>query len=300
VPLGPDVDAHVIARGTPGFSGADLANLVNEAALLAARRNKRLVTMSEFEEAKDKVMMGSERKSMVMSDDEKLLTAFHEAGHALCAVHMPASDPIHKATIIPRGRALGMVMRLPEADRVSLSVEKLKADLVVAMGGRVAEELVFGKEKVTTGASNDIKQATNMAKHMVMEWGMSEKLGPIAYSENEQEVFLGHSVTQTQSNSEDTVKAIDDEVRKIIDVAYEGATKILTEFRDQLDIIGNGLIEFETLNGDEIDELIKGNPPQRGGPAGGEGSRRSSVPTAGHKKDSSDGAGVEPEPQPGE
>jgi len=300
VPLGPDVDAHVIARGTPGFSGADLANLVNEAALLAARRNKRLVTMSEFEEAKDKVMMGSERKSMVMSDDEKKLTAFHEAGHALCAIHMPASDPIHKATIIPRGRALGMVMRLPEADRVSLSVEKLKADLVVAMGGRVAEELVFGKEKVTTGASNDIKQATSMAKHMVMEWGMSEKLGPIAYSENEQEVFLGHSVTQTQSNSEETVKIIDNEVRKIIETAYEGATKILTDFRDQLDIIGDGLIEYETLNGDEINELIKGNPPERGGPAGGDGNRRSSVPTAGHKKDSSGEAGVEAEPQPGE
>jgi cell division protease FtsH len=300
LPIGPDVNAHVIARGTPGFSGADLANLVNEAALLAARRNKRLVTMSEFEEAKDKVMMGSERKSMVMSEDEKKLTAFHEAGHALCAIHMTASDPIHKATIIPRGRALGMVMRLPEADRVSLSVEKLKADLVVAMGGRVAEELVFGKEKVTTGASNDIKQATNMAKHMVMEWGMSDVLGPIAYSENEQEVFLGHSVTQTQSNSEDTVKLIDSEVRKIIDTAYVGATKILTEFRDQLDIIGNGLIEFETLNGDEINELIKGNPPQRGGPAGGDGGRRSSVPTAGHKKDLSDGTGIEPEPQPGE
>jgi len=302
VPLGPDVDAHVIARGTPGFSGADLANLVNEAALLAARRNKRLVTMSEFEEAKDKVMMGSERKSMVMSDDEKKLTAFHEAGHALCAIHMTASDPIHKATIIPRGRALGMVMRLPEADRVSLSVEKLKADLVVAMGGRVAEELVFGPEKVTTGASNDIKQATNMAKHMVMEWGMSEKLGPIAYSENEQEVFLGHSVTQTQNNSEETARTIDSEVREIIDVAYAESTRILSKFRDQLDIIGNGLIEYESLSGDEIKDLIDGNPPKRGGNGGAsDGKRRSSIPSAGHKKDASDdGTGVEPEPQPGE
>lgn len=301
VPLGPDVDAHVIARGTPGFSGADLANLVNEAALLAARRNKRLVTMSEFEDAKDKVMMGSERKSMVMSEDEKKLTAFHEAGHALCAIHMEASDPIHKATIIPRGRALGMVMRLPEADRVSLSVEKLRADLVVAFGGRVAEELVFGPEKVTTGASNDIKQATNMAKHMVMEWGMSEKLGPIAYSENEQEVFLGHSVTQTQNNSEETAKAIDSEVRAIIEVAYKKAEEILGKYRDQLDIIGNGLIEYETLSGDEIRDLLDGNPPNRGGTSGPkEGGRRSSIPTAGHKKDASDGSGQEPEPQPGE
>ncbi|WP_135076254.1 ATP-dependent zinc metalloprotease FtsH [Terasakiella sp. SH-1] len=301
VPLGPDVDAHTIARGTPGFSGADLANLVNEAALLAARRNKRLVTNAEFEDAKDKVMMGAERKSMVMSDEEKKLTAFHEAGHALCALHMEASDPIHKATIIPRGRALGMVMRLPEADRVSLSVEKLRADLVVAFGGRVAEELCFGADKVTTGASNDIKQATNMAKHMVMEWGMSEKLGPIAYSENEQEVFLGHSVTQTQNNSEETAKAIDSEVRNIIDVAYKKAEEILTKYRDQLDIIGDGLIEYETLTGDEIKELIDGNPPKRGGsgPANGE-KRRSSIPTAGQKKDSSDGNGVEPEPQPGE
>jgi len=303
VPIGPDVEPLVIARGTPGFSGADLANLVNEAALLAARRNKRLVTMSEFEEAKDKVMMGAERKSMVMSDDEKKLTAFHEAGHALCALHMEASDPIHKATIIPRGRALGMVMRLPESDRVSLSVEKLRADLVVAMGGRVAEELVFGKDKVTTGASNDIKQATNMAKHMVMEWGMSDKLGPIAYSENEQEVFLGHSVTQTQNNSEETARVIDSEVREIIETAYDKATAILTDFRDQLDLIGNGLIEFETLSGDEIRELLNGNPPKRGGTggaAGGDGKRRSTIPTAGHKKDSSDGNGIEPEPQPGE
>ena len=302
VPLGPDVDAHVIARGTPGFSGADLANLVNEAALLAARRNKRLVTNAEFEDAKDKVMMGAERKSMVMSDEEKKLTAFHEAGHALCALHMEASDPIHKATIIPRGRALGMVMRLPEADRVSLSVEKLRADLVVAFGGRVAEELCFGPEKVTTGASNDIKQATNMAKHMVMEWGMSDKLGPIAYSENEQEVFLGHSVTQTQNNSEETAKVIDSEVREIIDVAYKKAEEILSEFRDQLDIIGNGLIEYETLTGDEIKELLEGNPPKRGGTPGGssgEGGRRSAIPTAGHKKDSNDG-GAEPTPAPGE
>jgi cell division protease FtsH len=301
VPLGPDVDAHTIARGTPGFSGADLANLVNEAALLAARRNKRLVTNAEFEDAKDKVMMGAERRTMVMSEDEKKLTAFHEAGHALCALHMEASDPIHKATIIPRGRALGMVMRLPEADRVSLSVEKLRADLVVAFGGRVAEELVFGPDKVTTGASNDIKQATNMAKHMVMEWGMSEKLGPIAYSENEQEVFLGHSVTQTQNNSEETAKAIDSEVRDIIETAYKKAEEILSNFRDQLDIIGNGLIEYETLTGDEIKDLLDGNPPNKGGTSSGgsDGKRKSSIPTAGQKKDSGDG-GMEPEPQPGE
>jgi cell division protease FtsH len=196
-----------------------------------------------------------------------------------------------------------MVMRLPEADRVSLSVEKLRADLVVAFGGRVAEELCFGAEKVTTGASNDIKQATNMAKHMVMEWGMSEKLGPVAYSENEQEVFLGHSVTQTQNNSDETAKIIDAEVKSIIETAYDKATQILTDYRHELDIIGNGLIEYETLSGDEIRNLLDGTPPDRGGMggnAGGDGKRRSTIPTAGHKKDSSDGSGIEPEPQPGE
>ena len=204
VPLAPDVDAKTVARGTPGFSGADLANLVNEAALLAARRSKRLVTQHEFEDAKDKVMMGAERRSLVMSEEEKKLTAYHEGGHALLALKLPASDPIHKATIIPRGRALGMVMRLPERDQVSLTREKLKADIVVAMGGRVAEELIFGHEKVTSGASSDIQMATKMAKAMATQFGMSDKLGPLAYGENEEEVFLGHSVTRTQNLSEET------------------------------------------------------------------------------------------------
>ena len=227
VPLAPDVDARVIARGTPGFSGADLANLVNEAALLAARLGKRVVTMSEFENAKDKVMMGAERRSLVMTEEERRLTAYHEGGHALVTVHCPASDPIHKATIIPRGRALGMVMRLPETDRLSLSREKLMADITVAMGGRIAEELVFGADKVTSGASSDIQMATHLARNMVTQYGMSEKLGPLTYAENEQEIFLGHSVTQTKNVSEATAEVIDAEVRHIVDSGYARARGIL-------------------------------------------------------------------------
>src|SRR6202142_3705609 len=228
VPLAPDVDPRVLARGTPGFSGADLANLVNEGALLAARRGKRVVMMSELEDAKDKVMMGAERRSMAMSDEEKKLTAFHEAGHAIIAIAVEGSDPIHKATIIPRGRALGMVMRLPERDALSLTRQKMLADLAVAFGGRLAEELVFGHDKVTTGAQSDIEQATRMARAMVTRFGMSDSLGPIAYAENQEEVFLGHSVSRTQNISEATAQKIDSEIHRIIDECYAKAKDILT------------------------------------------------------------------------
>jgi cell division protease FtsH len=302
VPLAPDVEPRVIARGTPGFSGADLANLVNEAALLAARNGKRVVGMAEFEAAKDKVMMGAERRSMVMSDEEKRLTAYHEAGHALIAVNEVESDPIHKATIIPRGRALGMVMRLPESDRISMSKAKLKADLAVGMGGRLAEEIVFGAEKVTTGASSDIKMVTDIARRMVTEWGMSAKLGPLSYGENDQEVFLGHSVTTHKNISEATSKSIDEEIRGIVDTAYEHARKVLTDNLEQLHTLAKGLLEFETLSGDEIRTLLRGdkidrsdgasNDPGAGKPA--EGARLSSVPTAG-----TPGFGPGPEPLPG-
>jgi cell division protease FtsH len=255
---GDDVDPRVIARGTPGFSGADLANLVNEAALLAARKGRRFVGMEELEEAKDKVMMGAERRSLAMSEEEKKLTAYHEAGHALVGSHLSDSDPIHKATIIPRGRALGMVMRLPEGDRLSVSVAKLKADLAVAMGGRVAEEQIFGKEKVTTGASSDIKYATEMARRMVTEWGLSDKMGPITYGAPQQELFLGHSVTQTQTMSEATAQSVDQEVRRIVDEAYQTAQKILTKYAHQLESIAQALIEFETLTGEDIKGLLGG------------------------------------------
>ena len=302
VPLAPDVDARIIARGTPGFSGADLANLVNEAALLAARAGKRVVGMAEFENAKDKVMMGAERRSMVMTEDEKKLTAYHEGGHAIVAIHMKDSDPVHKATIIPRGRALGMVMRLPEGDRISLSRAKLEADLAVAMGGRVAEELIFGIDRVTTGASSDIKMATDISRRMVTEWGMSEKLGPLLYGEPSQEVFLGHSVTQHKNMSDATAAEVDSEVRRIVDTAYATARKILTENLDQLHTLGKGLLEYETLSGEEINALLRGEaiirtdkqdtPPPPKQPTPG---RRASVPTSGSK----DSGGLEPEPQPG-
>ncbi len=258
VPLAPDVDLRVIARGTPGFSGADLMNLVNEAALLAARRGKKIVAMREFEDAKDKVMMGAERRSMVMTDDEKKLTAYHEGGHALVALHCPTSDPIHKATIIPRGRALGMVMRLPERDEYSQSRAKMHDNLAVSMGGRVAEELIFGYDAVTSGASSDIQHATELARAMVTQWGMSDKLGPLQYAANEQEVFLGHSVANKQNVSDETAKLIDDEIKRFVDEANARATKILTDHRDQLEIVGKALLEYETLTGDEIKALIAG------------------------------------------
>src|SRR3954451_6025459 len=243
-PLASDVDPKVIARGTPGFSGADLANLVNEAALLAARTGRRTVGMHEFEQAKDKVMMGAERRSLVMSEDEKRMTAYHEAGHALCAMKLPECDPVHKATIIPRGRALGLVMSLPEGDRYSKHKSKLLSELAMAMGGRVAEELIFGAGKVSNGASGDIKMATNQTRMMVTEWGMSEKLGMIAYGENSQEVFLGHSVTQSKNLSEETARQIDGEIRRIIDEAYARSKQMLSENIDELHLLAKGLLEL--------------------------------------------------------
>lgn len=256
-PLSPDVDARVIARGTPGFSGADLANLVNEAALLAARKGKRSVSMAEFELAKDKVMMGAERKSLAMSDDEKKLTAYHESGHAIIAHFLPDSDPIHKATIIPRGRALGMVVRLPEGDRISMSRSKLLADLQVAMGGRIAEELIFGYDKVTTGASSDIKMASNISRRMITEWGMSDKLGFLSYGDQQQEVFLGYQMTQGKNLSESTAQDIDREVRKVIDDCYSKAEKILKTNLKKLHLLAETLLKYETLSGDEIRELLE-------------------------------------------
>ncbi len=297
VPLAPDVEAKIIARGTPGFSGADLANLVNEAALLAARMNHRVVSMRELEAAKDKVMMGAERRSMVMSEDEKKLTAYHEAGHALATVHSTASDPIHKATIIPRGRALGMVMRLPEKDYLAFARDQIEANLVVAMGGRVAEETIFGREKVTTGASNDIMQATDLARKMVTEWGMSDKLGPLRYNDNQEEVFLGHAVTQTKNVSEATAKVIDEEIRRIVDEADAKCRKIIEENVDQLHAIANALLEYETLNGDEVRALMRGETivrPTSDDDDGSASGARSSVPSSGAIK-----PGTEPEPQPG-
>ena len=256
ISTGPDVKLRTIARGTPGFSGADLANLINESALLAARKNKRVVTMSDIEEAKDKVMMGAERRSMVMSEDEKKLTAYHEGGHAIVALNEEASDPIHKATIIPRGRALGMVMRLPERDQLSVTREKMHSDIAVAMGGRIAEEIIFGHDKVTSGASSDIDMVTKMAKNMVTKYGMSKELGTIAYGENEEEVFLGRSVTRQQNMSEETAKKVDEEVKKIVDKGYERARKVLTEKIDDLHKLSKALLIYETLSGDEIRDLI--------------------------------------------
>ncbi len=284
VPLAPDVEAKILARGTPGFSGADLANLVNEAALLAARRSKRLVTQGDFEDAKDKVMMGAERRSMVMSEEEKKLTAYHEGGHALMALKLPASDPIHKATIIPRGRALGMVMRLPERDHISVTREKLETDIAVAMGGRVAEELVFGHEKVTSGASSDISMATKMARAMVTQFGMSDKLGPLTYAENEEEVFLGHSVARTKNLSDETQKIVDSEIFELVDRGYKLATKLIKANRKQLNIIAEGLLEYETLSGDEIRDLLKGKQPVRPSDSDAGSAAGSAVPSAGKSK----------------
>jgi cell division protease FtsH len=264
VPLSDDVNAKTLARGTPGFSGADLMNLVNEAALLAARKGRRNVDMECFEQAKDKVMMGVERKTLVMTDDEKKRTAYHEAGHAVVAIHEKDSDPIHKATIIPRGRALGLVMRLPEGDRVSLAMRKIKADLAVAMGGRGAEELLFGADNVATGASGDIQMATSLAHRMVTEWGMSEKLGMIRYSAAEsEEVFLGHSVTKSKNLSDRTAQIVDEEVRRIIDEAYARATDLLTKHRNELDAVAKALLEYETLSGDDIKTLLEGGKIDR-------------------------------------
>jgi cell division protease FtsH len=254
-----------IARGTPGFSGADLANLVNEAALLAARKNKRIVTKSEFEEARDKVMMGAERKSKVISEDDKKITAYHEAGHAIVSLNEKACDPIHKATIIPRGIAGGMVMPLPERDRDYHSKEYFHSIIAMAMGGRVSEEIILGHDKVTTGAMQDIKQATSTARRMVTRFGMSSELGPLTYGDNEDEVFLGRSITRHQQMSEDTARKIDIEIKKIVDTGYKKAKKILTEKIDDLHKLAKALMLYETLTGDEIKDLIFNNKtPERG------------------------------------
>ncbi len=256
ITTGPDVNLRTIARGTPGFSGADLANIVNEAALLAARKNKRIVTHLDLEEAKDKVMMGSERRSMVMTQEEKELTAYHEGGHAIVALNEPTSDPIHKATIIPRGRALGMVMRLPERDQLSMTKAKMHGDISVAMGGRIAEELIFGKDKITSGASSDIEMVTRLARNMVTRFGMSEDLGTVAYQENEEEIFLGRSVARHQNVSDETAKKIDLEIKKIVDNGYGRAKRILTEKLNDLHKIAKALLQYETLTGDEIRDII--------------------------------------------
>ena len=299
VPLAPDVDPRVIARGTPGFSGADLANLINEAALLAARIGKRVVTMQEFEDAKDKVMMGAERRSMVMTEDEKKLTAYHEAGHALVGLKVPKYDPLHKVTIIPRGRALGITMSLPERDRLSYSKLELESKLAVMYGGRVAEELVFGKENVTTGAGNDIQQATSWARRMITEFGFSDKLGRLRYSDNEEEIFLGHSVTRQKNVSDKTAALIDEEVRRLIDEAEKTARVILTKDRKELEIIAKALLEYETLTGDEVNALLRGESiirPEDEPP--GESGHKSSVPSAGKSKKDKGASGMDPEPQP--
>ncbi|WP_425066540.1 ATP-dependent zinc metalloprotease FtsH [Reyranella sp.] len=297
VPLAPDVDPRVLARGTPGFSGADLANLVNEAALRAARVGKRLVTMGDFEYAKDKVLMGTERRSMAMTDEEKTLTAYHEAGHALVAMHVPKSDPLHKVTIIPRGRALGVTMQLPERDHLSHTKQYLESRLAIMFGGRLAEELVFGPENVTTGAASDIQVATQTARGMITAYGMSEKLGRVRYQANEQEVFLGHAVTQTQNVSEATSQLIDQEVRRLIEEAEGRARTILTERLEDLHTIARALLEYETLSNDEIGTILRGEKVVRddtGGAGTTDRRRRASVPTT-----TGPAPGANPEPQPG-
>ena len=291
-PLAPDVEPKTIARGTPGFSGADLANLVNEAALLAARRNKRMVTHTEFEDAKDKVMMGAERKSLAMSEEEKRLTAYHEAGHAIVGLTVPAGVPVHKATIIPRGRALGMVKFLPEGDRYSMKYVEYTSQLAVAMGGRVAEELVFGKENITSGASGDIQQATKMARAMVTQLGYSDDLGTVAYGDNQEEVFLGHSVSRTQNVSEATAQKIDAEVKRLINQGYQEAKRILTKRRKDLETLAKALLEYETLTGDEIKNLFNGISPSRDDDDKPSAKSPASVPRAGSRR-----GGLEPQTQ---
>jgi cell division protease FtsH len=297
VPLAPDVNLKTIARGTPGFSGADLMNLVNEAALMAARRNKRMVTQAEFEDAKDKVMMGAERKSLVMTEEEKLLTAYHEGGHAIVALNVRATDPVHKATIIPRGRALGMVMQLPERDKLSMSYEQMTSRLAIMMGGRVAEEMIFGHDKVTSGAQSDIEQATRLARMMVTRWGFSPELGTVAYGENQDEVFLGMSVARQQNVSEATAQKIDAEVRRLVEEGLSEARRILTERRADLETLAKGLLEYETLSGDEIKDLLAGKPPVREGVSEPAAPRASAVPSAGKTRPRPETGGMEPQPQ---
>jgi cell division protease FtsH len=260
VPIAPDVDASIIARGTPGFSGADLANLVTEAALFAARGTKRLVDMDDFERAKDKVIMGAERRSMVMPEEERRNTAYHESGHAIVARLLPKTDPVHKVTIIPRGRALGVTMQLPVEDRYSFDRNYLLNNIAVLFGGRIAEELFMNQ--MTTGASNDFKRATEMARRMVTEWGMTDALGPMVYGENEGEVFLGRQVTTHQNMSEDTMKAVDKEVRAIIDMQYALARRLLEENRDKVEVMTKALLEWETIDAHQIEDIMNGRPPR--------------------------------------
>jgi len=262
VPVADDVQASIIARGTPGFSGADLANVVNEAALFAARANKRLVDMEDFEKAKDKIMMGVERKSMVMSEEEKRMTAYHEAGHTIVGRLVPEHDPVYKVSIIPRGRALGITMFLPEEDRYSTSKRRLESRISALFGGRIAEELIFGIDAVTTGASNDIERATELARNMVTKWGLSAKLGPLTYTEDEGEVFLGHSVTKHKQVSDDTAHVIDQEIRDVIDRNYQRAKSILTEHLPKLHMMAEALVKYETLDSDQIDDIMSGNEPR--------------------------------------
>jgi cell division protease FtsH len=261
VPLADNVKPEIIARATPGFSGADLANLVNEAALFAARANKRLVDHDDFERAKDKIMMGAERRSMVMSEDEKKLTAYHEAGHAIVGLSVPEHDPVYKVTIIPRGRALGVTMFLPEEDRYSFTKQRLNSQICSLFGGRLAEEIIFGVDKVTTGASNDIERATEIARNMVTKWGMSDKLGPLSYSEDNGEVFLGKSVTQTKHVSDDTAHAIDKEVRLVIESNYQRAKKILEDNLDKLHAMADALIKYETIDAEQLRRIMAGQDP---------------------------------------
>ncbi|TAJ56264.1 ATP-dependent zinc metalloprotease FtsH [Brevundimonas sp.] len=264
VPLASDVMVKTIARGTPGFSGADLANLVNEAALMAARKDRRMVTHRDFEDAKDKVMMGAERKSMAMNEEERRLTAYHEGGHAIVAMNVKMADPVHKATIVPRGQALGMVMQLPEGDRYSMKYQQMVDRIAIMAGGRVAEELIFGKENITSGASSDIQQASKLARRMVTQWGFSDILGTVAYGENEQEVFLGHSVARSQNVSEETARIIDSEVKRIVGAGWDEARQILTDKAADLETLAQALLEYETLSGQEIKDLLeKGQAPNR-------------------------------------
>ena len=299
VPLAPDVNAKTIARGTPGFSGADLANLVNEAALLAARRSRRLVTQSYFEDAKDKVMMGAERRSMAMNEEEKRLTAYHEGGHAIVAMNVPAADPVHKATIIPRGRALGMVMQLPEGDRYSMKFKQMTSRLAIMMGGRVAEELTFGADNVTSGAQSDIDQATKLARAMITQWGYSKELGMVSYGDNQEEVFLGHSVARTQNVSEETARKIDSEIKRLVDDGYKTARTILTKKKKDLEALAQGLLEYETLSGDEITDLLNGKPPSRDDDDSAKPKAKpgSSVPVTKKKKGDEGSGELEPQPQ---
>ncbi|MDR1227561.1 MAG: ATP-dependent zinc metalloprotease FtsH [Azoarcus sp.] len=289
VPIAPDVDAQVLARGTPGFAGADLANLVNEAALFAARANKRLVDMDDFERAKDKIMMGAERKSMVIRPEDKKKTAYHESGHAIIGKTLPGCDPVHKVSVIPRGRALGVTLSLPERDKLSLYRDEMLASICMFFGGRVAEELFIGN--VSTGASNDFERATQIARDMVMRYGMSEALGPMVYAENEGEVFLGRSVTTHQNMSEATMQKVDTEIRRIIDEQYALARKILTESRDKVEAMTAALLEWETLDADQIDDIMAGRPPRPPAPV------REPEPKAGGDADKPDGA-APPAPAP--